>query len=81
MLYDYAIHKFTIFDEYYDNCGILFKFVALKALIIKSIMEKTIKKDYEAPSAEVLKVDVGIVIATSVDYHGFGEEDDLSGGN
>ena len=45
------------------------------------MMERTIKKDYEVPSAEVLKVDVGIVIATSVEYHGFGEEDDLSGGN
>ena len=81
MLYDYAIHKFTIFDEYYDNCRILFKFVALKALIIKSIMERTIKKDYEAPSAEVLRVDAGTVIAASAEFHGFGEEDDLSGGN
>jgi hypothetical protein len=44
-------------------------------------MDHTIKKDYEEPSVEVLKVDVGIVIATSVEYHGFGEEDDLSGGN
>ena len=76
-----SIHKFTIFGENYDNRWILFKFAALKALIINSIMDKTIKKDYEAPSVEVLKLDVGIVVATSVEYHGFGEEDDLSGGN
>ena len=81
MLSDYVNYKFTIFAENYDNRWILFKFAALKALIINSIMDKTIKKDYEAPSVEVLKFDVGIVVATSVEYHGFGEEDDLSGGN
>lgn len=76
-----SIHKFTIFSEYYDNSMGLFIFASLRALIIKRIMDHTIKKDYEEPSVEVLKVDVGIVIATSVEYHGFGEEDDLSGGN
>lgn len=44
-------------------------------------MDKTIKKDYEAPSAEELRVDVDAVIAASAEFNGFGEEDDLSGGN
>ena len=38
-----------------------------------------IKRDYEAPSAEVLKVDVSAVIALSAEYEGFGQEEDLSG--
>ena len=76
-----SIHKFTIFSENYDNSMGLFIFASLKALIIKRIMDHTIKKDYEEPSVEVLKVDVGIVIAASAEFHGFGEEDDLSGGN
>ena len=42
-------------------------------------MDKRIKKDYEAPSVEVLKVDAGAVMALSMEYEGFGQEDDLSG--
>ena len=42
-------------------------------------MDKRIKKDYEAPSAEELKVDIGTIMAMSAEYEGFGNEDDLSG--
>ena len=45
------------------------------------MVDITFKKDYEAPSVEVLRVDAGTVIAASAEFHGFGEEDDLSGGN
>ena len=42
-------------------------------------MEIIVKKDYEAPSVEVLKLELNTIVALSAEYEGFGNEDDLSG--